>query len=203
LNGPNRMAAASVSTRRSRPAERPSTPIPSRTFFAEVQRWSGSPRWKQLLYLINGDVGFPRSGFGPVPCAPGIGCRGIILPWPWPAESPRNRQFKGGQEFSRLGSCHLKPVDLNAVTLTLDSVTGDKRLQAAFGRAVRKSRNGSGLSQEKLAALAGLNRTYVGDVERGERNISIVNMQKIAKALGVRLSTLVTETERYLRGRAR
>jgi transcriptional regulator with XRE-family HTH domain len=89
------------------------------------------------------------------------------------------------------------------VTFTLEPVTGDERLQAAFGKTVRKSRDGSGLSQEKLAALAGLNRTYVGDVERGERNISIVNMQKIAKALGVRLSTLVTEMERHLGGRVR
>ena len=43
-----------------------------------------------------------------------------------------------------------------------------------------------------------MNRTCVGDVERGERNVSIVNMHKLAKALGVKLSVLVAEMERSL-----
>ena len=45
-----------------------------------------------------------------------------------------------------------------------------------------------GLSQERLAELAGIHRTYVGDVERGARNVSLVNMNKIALALDVPLS---------------
>jgi transcriptional regulator with XRE-family HTH domain len=50
-----------------------------------------------------------------------------------------------------------------------------------------------GLSQEALADLAGLHRTYVGSVERCERNISIDNIGKLALAFGVRPSTLLQE----------
>ena len=49
-----------------------------------------------------------------------------------------------------------------------------------------------GLSQEGLADLSGLHRTYVGSVERGERNISIDNMECLADALGVRLTALIS-----------
>ena len=73
-----------------------------------------------------------------------------------------------------------------------------KRLQAAFGKSIRKFRISAGLSQEKLAELADIHRTYVGDVERGERNISLINMAKIAVALGVTLSELVCEMEKHL-----
>jgi len=48
---------------------------------------------------------------------------------------------------------------------------------------IRAARNGLGLSQETLADLAGLHRTYVGSVERGERNISIDNIERLALAL--------------------
>ena len=67
----------------------------------------------------------------------------------------------------------------------------------AFGKAMRKARMARGISQEALADLAGLHRTYVGDVERGERNISLVNMSKIAQALHVKLSDLVSDSERH------
>lgn len=67
--------------------------------------------------------------------------------------------------------------------------------QLAFGQAVRKFRLKRALSQERLAALADIHRTYTGDVERGTRNISLVNMIRIAKALQVPLSRLVQEME--------
>lgn len=56
-------------------------------------------------------------------------------------------------------------------------------------------RENKGLSQEQLAELAGIHRTYIGDVERGTRNIALVNMTRIAKALGVTLSRLIREME--------
>ncbi|TVQ32426.1 MAG: XRE family transcriptional regulator [Phycisphaeraceae bacterium] len=65
----------------------------------------------------------------------------------------------------------------------------------AFGKTLRKFRVEAGLSQEQLAAKAGLNRTYVGDVERGERNIAIINMQKLAKALRASLAEMLRDME--------
>lgn len=52
-----------------------------------------------------------------------------------------------------------------------------------YGRAIRQRRHELGWSQEHLAAQAGLHRTYVADVERGERNISLENIVKLAQAL--------------------
>lgn len=54
----------------------------------------------------------------------------------------------------------------------------------AFGRKVRQFRNEANLSQEKLAELAGVHRTYIGMVERAEKNVTLGNITKIAKALG-------------------
>jgi transcriptional regulator with XRE-family HTH domain len=60
----------------------------------------------------------------------------------------------------------------------------------AFGRRVRELRKERGLSQEKLAELAGLHYTYVGGIERGERNPALVNIGRIAAALDVSLAEL-------------
>lgn len=60
-----------------------------------------------------------------------------------------------------------------------------------FGEAVRKHRLAKGMSQEALAARAAIHRNYQGGVERGERNVSVINMAKIARALGVPLADLV------------
>jgi transcriptional regulator with XRE-family HTH domain len=61
----------------------------------------------------------------------------------------------------------------------------EARIQKHFGERVREMRKRKELSQESLALACGLDRTYIGGVERGERNISIVNIHKIAAALNI------------------
>ena len=62
--------------------------------------------------------------------------------------------------------------------------------KSKFGARVRSLREARGWSQEALAAEAGLDRTYIGGVERGERNVSLINIHRIANALGVTASQL-------------
>lgn len=64
-------------------------------------------------------------------------------------------------------------------------MAGDGRLEILrrFGKRIRAKREDLGISQEELAARADLDRTYVGGVERGERNVSLVNIHRLAKAL--------------------
>ena len=59
-----------------------------------------------------------------------------------------------------------------------------------FGKRIKEVRKAKGLSQEKLANLAEVDRTYLPEVERGERNISLVVAEKIANALGEKLSKI-------------
>lgn len=61
----------------------------------------------------------------------------------------------------------------------------EKELLKKIGLNIRKYRLDMGLSQEKLAFASNLDRTYIGSVERGERNISIINLTKIASALDI------------------
>lgn len=63
-------------------------------------------------------------------------------------------------------------------------------LQSSFGAAVRTRRKKLGISQEELAGRAGLHRTYVADVERGARNLSLGSIAKLADALGVSIAAL-------------
>ncbi len=60
-----------------------------------------------------------------------------------------------------------------------------------FGEKLRKIRLDLGYSQEELSFKTGLHRTYIGSVERGERNISLVNIKKLADALGLKLKDLM------------
>jgi transcriptional regulator with XRE-family HTH domain len=64
-------------------------------------------------------------------------------------------------------------------------------IRVRFGRKLRSLRLERGLSQEELAFRAGLHRTYVSSAERGERNVSLVNLDKLASALEVHLRDLV------------
>ena len=56
---------------------------------------------------------------------------------------------------------------------------------------MRELRRAAGLSQEQLAERAGLHRTYIGGIERGERNVGVLNLVQIARALRVRPSELL------------
>lgn len=64
-----------------------------------------------------------------------------------------------------------------------------------FGKNVRKFRLSQGLSQDALAEKAGLHRTYIGAVERGKRNITLINAEKIANALGINLPDCLKKLE--------
>ena len=61
-----------------------------------------------------------------------------------------------------------------------------KDITARVGLRIREIREEKGLSQEKLAGVADLHRAYIGQLERGEKNIGLKNLEKIAKALGVK-----------------
>jgi transcriptional regulator with XRE-family HTH domain len=63
-------------------------------------------------------------------------------------------------------------------------------IKLIFGMALRSLREERGYSQEELAERAGLHRNYVGSVERGERNVALENIVKLAKALSVRTKDL-------------
>jgi transcriptional regulator with XRE-family HTH domain len=67
---------------------------------------------------------------------------------------------------------------------------------AALGQAIRSYRATRRISQEELASESGLHRTYVGGIERGERNPSYANILKLADALGVSASKLLERAER-------
>ena len=70
------------------------------------------------------------------------------------------------------------------------SYAGDKVLKN-LGDAIRLKRSELGLSQEALAVDAELDRSYVGGIERGEHNLTVMNLKKIADALGTKLSALL------------
>jgi transcriptional regulator with XRE-family HTH domain len=69
-------------------------------------------------------------------------------------------------------------------------------IKKAFGEAVREIRISQGKSQEQLAFDSNLDRTYISGVERGIRNISVVNIQKLAEAFDMRLTELFERVER-------
>jgi transcriptional regulator with XRE-family HTH domain len=64
-----------------------------------------------------------------------------------------------------------------------------------FGVSVKSWRSRLGISQEELAGRAGLHRTYVSDIERGTRNVSLESIDKIARALEVSVATLFSHSD--------
>jgi len=73
------------------------------------------------------------------------------------------------------------------------SHNGTHRGRVAFGHRVRSIRESRGLSQERLAELAGLHRTYVSGIERGQRNVGLDNILVLADALQVPTADLFKE----------
>jgi transcriptional regulator with XRE-family HTH domain len=73
---------------------------------------------------------------------------------------------------------------------------GEEALAKRFGELVRRLRKEQGFSQEAFAFKVGLHRTYMGDIERGEKNVTLVTADKLAKGLGLTLAGLLLEMER-------
>ena len=67
----------------------------------------------------------------------------------------------------------------------------NRQILIQFGKRVREERIERGYSQERLGELAKVHRTYVGMIERAEKNITLTNMEKIARALKLKVSDLV------------
>ena len=68
----------------------------------------------------------------------------------------------------------------------------DYNILKVFGEKVRLLRVSQSLSQEELAFRAGLHRTYIGMIERAEKNITLINIEKLAKALNVSIAELMS-----------
>jgi transcriptional regulator with XRE-family HTH domain len=64
-------------------------------------------------------------------------------------------------------------------------IKGDQRIKKAFGDRLRELRKAAGFSQEDLALKAHIDRSYVGQTERGTRNVALVNVHKLARAFGI------------------
>lgn len=63
--------------------------------------------------------------------------------------------------------------------------------QQKLGKKIKQLRLGAGLSQERLGEMTGLDRTYISGIERGVRNPSLKNIEKLAKSLNVKVSDLI------------
>jgi len=69
------------------------------------------------------------------------------------------------------------------------------KINIEVGSKIRKIRVERNLTQEKLAQLTGLHRAYIGQIERGEKNIGLVNLEKIANALNITISDLLKHSK--------
>lgn len=76
----------------------------------------------------------------------------------------------------------------------MSTTNANRNARAVFARNLRQRRMEKSLSQEQLADMAGLHRTYIGSVERLERNISIDNMERLAVALEIELKELLHDS---------
>lgn len=72
-------------------------------------------------------------------------------------------------------------------------MNSEKEILVKFGKKIMELRNSLGISQEELADKAGLHRTYIGMIERAEKNVTLINIEKIANALDVNIKELFYE----------
>lgn len=86
---------------------------------------------------------------------------------------------------------------IGGLSIAFILVNPDKYIQA-LGEVIRNKRSKLGYSQESFAAEVGLHRTYIGQVERGEKNLTIKNIVKIAKVLEVKVSKIFQDIDRFL-----
>lgn len=73
-----------------------------------------------------------------------------------------------------------------------------EEVKKRFGARLRQLRKAAKLSQEKVALKSGIDRSYLGGIERGENNVSLINIQRIAEALEVEAAELFREWEQFL-----
>lgn len=95
---------------------------------------------------------------------------------------------------------HTEHISMNATNRVstnshLLAIVETVNITEIFASNIREQRTLRGYSQEELAHLSGLHRTYIGAVERGERNITLLNAQRIADALGMSLSDCVRRND--------
>ena len=69
--------------------------------------------------------------------------------------------------------------------------------QVAFGKAIRELRKEKGLSQEAFADLAGIDRSYMGHIERGEKNVTLTKIYQLSDALGITVLELFKRIDKY------
>lgn len=79
---------------------------------------------------------------------------------------------------------------INNTLIAIDIVMGQTNIRKKFGKKLREVRRSAGLSQEALGFKSSIHRTYIGAVERGEQNVSLDNIYKLARALRVETKEL-------------
>jgi len=83
-------------------------------------------------------------------------------------------------------------VELKLASVYTKVIYMKREVLIKFGKKVREERTKLGLSQEELANRAGVHRTYIGMIERAEKNITLENIEKVAKALKMNINELLT-----------
>lgn len=82
---------------------------------------------------------------------------------------------------------------LGQVTQRVSGTASDHKILASLGQAIRARRQQMGMSQEALAHLSGVDRSHMGKIERGERNVTLLNIERVARALEQRPSQLLID----------